>query len=364
MAPDRLSCFTADHAPQPPTQTHDCSWCDPAPGRGGPPDPHPGRLRGRVELGPILGPLHLGRRRGHLDTDHHPPVDVVHLRRPPESDRGTGLAAVACGSPTVCLALDTSGRAYRQTGSGWTGPATLTSQARGSGGVSLSCAGPSSCVAIPTGGDQAVSWDGRAWNPPGTVAAGSALEAVGCASSGYCAAVDAEGNAFALSGGSWHATSGDWGSVSAVSCVSATFCVSVSGGISRWDGSSWTTPDSLGAASSFTGVSCPAPTACTAVDTTGEALSWNGTAWSAPVPVEPMPVPGAGNDPTVTAVSCPTSSFCASVDDAGGLLLERNGSWTRTEVDPGHGLTGISCPSPTACLAVDDGGNVLVGKAG
>ena len=101
------------------------------------------------------------------------------------------------------------------------------------------------------------SWNGQAWSAPVTLDGANNLEAVGCAPTGSCAAVDAEGNAFAYSGGSWAGTSGDWGSVSAISCVSPSFCMSTSGGISQWNGDQWTQPNPYGDSSSFAGVSCP-----------------------------------------------------------------------------------------------------------
>jgi hypothetical protein len=260
------------------------------------------------------------------------------------------------------VALDNMGRAYHFDGTDWTGPVPSAGQPIGSGAISVSCASPTLCMAIATAGNQVVSWNGQAWSPPTTVSGANSLEAVGCAPSGYCAAVDAQGDAFAFSGQSWVGTSGDWGSVSAISCVSSAFCMSASGGLSQWDGSQWTMPNPYASASPFTGVSCPTTSFCVAVDGAGEALQWNGTTWSAPVRIEPGQASATTIGVALAAVSCPTTSFCLAVDDSGGALEWTDNAWTRTVVDGNHKLTSVSCPAPTLCVAVDASGDAIVGK--
>jgi hypothetical protein len=272
------------------------------------------------------------------------------------------LAAVSCGSSTSCITLDGVGRAYHFDGSGWTGPVPTAGQPIGTGAISVSCGSPTLCMAIATAGDQVISWNGLSWSAPTTLSGADNLEAVGCASTGYCAAVDAEGNAFAFSGQSWTGTSGDWGSVSSISCVSSTFCVSASGGLSQWNGDQWTMPNPYGSASPFTGVSCPNVSFCVAVDAGGEALQWNGLSWSAPVRIEPGQASATTIGVTLTGVSCPTATFCVAVDDSGGVLQWSNNTWTRTDVDGSHHLTSISCPSSDLCVAVDQSGDVIVGR--
>ena len=185
---------------------------------------------------------------------------------------------------------------------------------------------------------------------------------MGCAPGGYCAAVDAEGNAFAFSGGSWSGTSGDWGSVSAISCVNPSFCMSVSGGISQWDGGQWTQPDPYGDSSSFVGVSCPTTSFCTAVDASGGALQWNG-----------LDLVGSDTDRARAGTDhhprgrphrrvVPSATYCAATDASGGVLQWTGTTWSRADVDPGHPLTSISCPTPSICVAVDHSGRAYVGR--
>ncbi len=301
-------------------------------------------------------------------TAKSPPSSTVdgsgplHFASPHVLAQGTGLAEVSCGGPTSCIALDDIGRAYHFDGTSWTGPVPTAGQPIGSGAVSVSCANPTICMAVATAGNQVVSWNGQDWSTPTTLRGGVGLEAVGCAPSGYCATVDAEGNAFAFNGQSWQGTSGDWGSVSSIACVSSTFCISVSGGISQWNGQQRTQPTPYGAASSFAGVSCPTAAFCTTVDQSGEALQWNGQSWSAPSRMEPGEASGATVGISPTGVSCPTTSFCTAVDDSGGVDQWYNGSWTRTDIDAGRRLTSVSCPIASFCVAVDQVGNVTVGK--
>ena len=287
----------------------------------------------------------------------------LHFARPVPVAPGAGLESVSCGSPTSCIALDRAGRAYVFNGTGWTGPEPAAAQPIGAGAISVSCSNPAFCLAVATAGDQVISWDGQAWSVPVTVEGANSLEAVGCAPTGYCAAVDAQGNAFAYSGGSWSGTSGDWGSVSAISCVSSSFCVSASGGISQWNGSQWTMPDSFSDSSSFAAVSCPTASFCTAVDESGGSFVWNGLSWSGPVPIEPGRAAPTTIGVTVTGISCPSNSYCAATDDSGGVLQWSSHTWVRADIDGGHHLTSVSCPSISLCVAVDQAGDAVVGRS-
>ncbi len=286
----------------------------------------------------------------------------MHFSTPAPLAKGTGLAAVSCGGPTSCTALDDVGRAYQFNGAHWTGPVPAAGQPIGSGAIAVSCVNPTLCMAVATAGNQVVDWNGQGWSAPTTLDGANGLEAVGCAPTGYCAAVDAEGNAFGFSGGSWSGTSGDWGSVSAISCVSSSFCMSTSGGISQWNGDQWTMPDSFGDTSSFAGVSCPTASFCIAVDQSGGGLQWNGQSWSGPYRIEPGQASATTIGVAPTDVSCPTTSYCVAVDDSGGILQWNNGVWTRTDLDGNHRLTSVSCPTVSLCVAVDQSGDVTVGR--
>jgi hypothetical protein len=70
----------------------------------------------------------------------------------------------------------------------------------------------------------------------------------------------------------------------------------------------WSAPtniDSVGY-STIASVSCPSATFCVAVDDVGDALTYNGTSWSAPTKIH-----GPGDNGQ--SVSCTSPTFCAEV---------------------------------------------------
>jgi RHS repeat-associated protein len=98
------------------------------------------------------------------------------------------------------------------------------------------------------------------------------------------------------------------------------------------------------------GISCPSATSCTAADVSGDALSWNGSAWQ---------TNAVDGSVTVKGVSCPSTSFCAAVDSAGSALVYGSGSWSSPSlIDSGKMLTAVSCASSSFCVATDNAGNV------
>ncbi len=59
-------------------------------------------------------------------------------------------------------------------------------------------------------------------------------------------------------------------------------------------------------------MSCATTTLCVAVDDNGDALTYDGSTWSAPT--------GIDGGHALTSVSCPTANFCAAVDSAGNAV--------------------------------------------
>ena len=95
---------------------------------------------------------------------------------------------------------------------------------------------------------------------------------------------------------------------------------------------------------------------CTAVDTDGNALTYNGVNWSAPYHFAAH---------ATGSVSCPTTKSCMAVDNEGDALAwngagNSGSDWSSTSIDPGHPLDSVSCPSATFCVAVGNDGNALV----
>jgi hypothetical protein len=100
-------------------------------------------------------------------------------------------------------------------------------------------------------------------------------------------------------------------------------------------------------------VSCLSPTDCLAVDYGGDALTWNGSTWSRPVPAFPA---SAGID----SLSCPTADFCVAVGNTmfNGIWTGHAGAWRRNSPPGTYQWDEVSCPTATFCAAVADGGYV------
>jgi hypothetical protein len=106
-------------------------------------------------------------------------------------------------------------------------------------------------------------------------------------------------------------------------------------------------------------VSCPTASFCAAVDGTGYTFTWNGTSWSRPVWSATSPAdPGGG---ALTSVSCPTARFCVAVDGDGRAPTWNVHAWSAPQlIDPdGGGLTAISCPTAWSCTATDFTGRIV-----
>jgi hypothetical protein len=113
----------------------------------------------------------------------------------------------------------------------------------------------------------------------------------------------------------------------------------------------------------ITTVSCPTPTFCAAGDNNGDVITFNGSTWSAPLPVFPPA------DLGIDAISC-TASFCMALSYIGGYATsaDSGGSWTAPALPPssvGEGLWGVSCPTATWCMAeTDDFGHLGLWESG
>jgi Fe-S cluster biogenesis protein NfuA len=86
-----------------------------------------------------------------------------------------------------------------------------------------------------------------------------------------------------------------------------------------------------------------------AVDLSGNAVTFNGSSWSAPASIDPTAV--------LFSVSCPSASFCAAVGDH--AVTYDGSSWnTPVDIDP-NTLISVSCPLPSFCAAMDFEGNAV-----
>jgi hypothetical protein len=184
------------------------------------------------------------------------------------------------------------------------------------------------------------------------------------------------------------------GGFTSLSCLSDTLCIAVGGGASgygaalgdgsgvteSWDGAAWSDP-SVYLAAPATGavtepilpaVSCTGGPSCVIVDGSGRESTGNGTTWSTPAsigyaaPSAANPAdPGSGHPGSRSAaVACPSPTFCAVLDNTGQAAALRNGQWEagRSLTEPGpagrpvslyqSGRIGLACPSIGSCTGV------------
>jgi hypothetical protein len=219
-----------------------------------------------------------------------------------------------------------------------------TPRPRGQAGLAaISCPSPHECLAVGwTAAGKAVRaqvlrWDGGRWAVAAAPAGLGALNAISCAGTGDCWAldtVDGQNIAVHWNGQRWErpVTFSVFGAPSAVSCISATDC---------WAAGFAVKPNSI--------------------DLANLVLHWNGHRWSR----TRVPQPTAGN--VLAAVTCVSRADCWAVgnDDT------RTGSHTRNEALHWDGsrwslvhtpkgphinseLLGISCRLPGDCWAVGD----------
>jgi hypothetical protein len=144
------------------------------------------------------------------------------------------------------------------------------------------------------------------------------------------------------------------GQLISVSCPTGTFCMMVDqpGNVLTFDGTSWTPPAPMDPGSGLTGVSCTSSTFCVAVDDSGFSFAWDGTAWSQI---------GSQTDELagLTGVSCTSPTFCVSVDQNGNALAFDGTTWTAPAPIDAMRLNAVSCASSTFCVAVSQDGNAI-----
>jgi len=137
-----------------------------------------------------------------------------------------------------------------------------------------------------------------------------------------------------------------------VSCPSGSFCAAVdsAGNAATFDGTAWSAPRSIDAAIALSSVSCPSASFCIAVDSAGNALTFNGTSWSVPISIDASMA--------LSSVSCASASFCVAVDTTGNEVTYNGSTWSAPiSIDASMALSSVSCASASFCVAVDTTGN-------
>jgi hypothetical protein len=283
----------------------------------------------------------------------------------------TGCSSAARSSPPTSRAgafPSTSTTVAMAQGS-WSGGTQVSSVAADSL-EGISCASPAFCVAVDALGD-AYTYTGGTWSSGTQIESQYELISVSCPSSSFCVAVDKSGNAYTDAGGTWSSpqpVTGAGGSLESVSCPSSSFCVAggnLSSGAAvayTYTGGTWSSGKQFGSAGGLASVSCPSSSFCAAVGVTTNSNSVNGYvytytdgAWSSGKRLSSSGGP--------ISVSCPSSSFCAAV---GATLISTpgggtgngfastytDGTWSSGEqVGSTNNLLAVSCPSSSFCIA-------------
>jgi hypothetical protein len=149
-------------------------------------------------------------------------------------------------------------------------------------------------------------------------------------------------------GSGWQSPINVGGTMDAVSCPGTRFCMAVTedGQALSYDGSAWSTPVTIDPGQRLSSVSCPSRLFCVAVDLEGgNVVMFDGSTWSAPTQIEP---PGAN---LFESVSCASPRLCVAGGSGGRAFVYDGSTWTQN----GDALAGVSCTSVTFCMSVNEG---------
>lgn len=274
--------------------------------------------------------------------------------------RGPG-PHVSCASASFCLVLRGSLKTYATFKRGRWSKTHPIPVGKKYVPESISCPSTTFCLATARGPQrtsETIIFNGSTWSEP--LETSGVLGVVSCASSSFCVAADGQAGAAVFNGSSWSARSVlGGGSSGMISCASESFCVSLDGNdraVTYREGA-WSVQPTDDEAQDIKALSCPASSFCMGVGGLighpGEAVGFDGTSWSAPMPIQ-------GVDPH--SVSCTASSFCvaAGLSDTVGIseAVAFNGSSWSEPVSIGVGSASVSCASSAFCLAVGEDGRV------
>jgi Alpha galactosidase A/Alpha galactosidase C-terminal beta sandwich domain len=292
---------------------------------------------------------------------------------PAQFDATGTLRATSCASESLCVAVDSKGRAFATSDPTASSPSWSEAEIdHGEALNAVSCAPSGLCVAVDGHGRAFASPNpgSTAWSPATLPNGGEALTAVSCPSASLCVAVDEAGNVLTSTNpasGSWMLASSHPGHhLTALSCPSQALCVSIdsagnalasvnpTGGATAW---SLQRVDS----GELLAVSCLATGTCVAIDGSGDALASADPAASAAT-WSLTPIDGEH----LTGVSCASSGLCVAVDGAGEARASDDPAaslpiWSASSADAAP-LAGISCLPGGFCLALDTTGHSLAAR--
>jgi hypothetical protein len=308
-------------------------------------------------------------------TAEEPRLAGLLWARPAAIDQNT-LDSVSCPTVHFCAVTDDIGDVLWYSGGKWSKAARVTRDQVPLG--SISCAGPGFCAASIGQSLFPATYDGGKWTVPTEPdPSGYVFNSVSCPTRTLCVAVDGVGNFSVYNGRRWSpiAVADPGGVLASVSCPTPTFCLTInldddednpySASTRSYNTKSWSRstpmPANFGDGQA---VSCTSNRFCAAIDDSGDAAVFNGSAWGRTTAIDTAATPtllGALIAAT-NAVSCASPSFCVVVDENGNVMGYNGHKWSApAPIDKSSSLSAISCPSPTFCVAVDDKGRVLVG---
>ena len=214
--------------------------------------------------------------------------------------------------------------------------------------------------ASPSAGTRDTVFNGTHWSHPKVATVKDLCGCFGpvsCATNTFCLALDGP-SAYSYNGAAWSEMENvDPQNFSDLSCTSSSFCLAVdeNGNALTYDGSSWSAAIDIDAERGLTSVSCSTAAFCVAMDDLGNAAIYDGKAWTGAKAKDPRLV-------GLSWISCSSRSFCVAVGIYGRAVTFDGRTWSDPAKVGQNGLVAVSCPSRTFCVAVDGQGQAVLGN--
>ncbi len=230
-----------------------------------------------------------------------------------------GLMGISCAGTSLCVAIDGSGQALWTANAGYSWSTKVIDKSAALSGIS--CGSSTTCTAV-TGLGRQITYSNGNWGSKVNVNHGYPLSGVSCSSSTTCIAYGSPSVKTTDGWGSWStlSTIDSSGTLTSLSCPSASFCAasdSVGNVLTSTDGGSTWTSKAVDPGGYLNAVSCSSSSHCAAVAQGGDAMTWDGTTWTTPSTI------GVGQDPV--DVSC-YSTQCFVAFLKGGIVTLPSGN--------------------------------------
>ena len=281
------------------------------------------------------------------------------------TNASTNERPVSCATPTYCLNPPNVWN-----GTTW---AAMTAQPSTGAPTIITCFAANDCRAMSN--DNFNVWNGSTWKESknfysiGTTQGGVSIVSMSCPTTTFCAAADITyGYAFTWDGSKWSepttidpAAAANTAAVNAgstsnleylsIACASPAFCAAIDtdGNATTFNGTTWTKPVKVAAKPQGQApppLACPSATYCLA-SVAGGFTVWDGSSWSAPRSIAPAGFPA--NNPAFGAVSCAGSTFCMVI----GTPVTDWGIFNGSTFLQGAKSVGIQQPSGLSCATTD-----------